>query len=570
MRPENPDIRTESDPELEHALRNDVTGEVRFDDWSRGLYATDASLYQIAPRAVVMPASEDDVRAVVRIAARHRVPLLPRGGGTSLSGQTVGDAIVIDFSRHMNRMLECNIEERWARVQSGVVLDELNALLAPEGLHFAPDPATASRATIGGMIGNNSAGTRSIVYGQTSDHVLGMRVLLPDATELDFRPMTRAGFRERATGDSREARLYAEIGRIVDEHREEIAVRYPKVMRRVGGYRLDAFTEDGAWNLSDLIVGSEGTLATVLETTIKLEPLPAHTALCIPHFSSTMDAIRAVRPILSTGPAAVEILNRSVLDPARKNLTTGPLCDFLVGDPKAILVVQYFGDTADDAAGRAQALADSLRRDGTGDHYTVVSDPEGQARVWTVRKHGLGLMLGMRGDRKPLPFIEDAAVPVEVLPDYIADVLAVCKRHETDVALYAHASVGLLHVRPILNVHKQLDIDRMKAISNETFSLVQKYEGSWSGEHGDGLVRSAYNERFFGSRLYGAFKQVKRAFDPDGIMNPGKIVNAPPIDNDLRLGVAYRTPNVPTHFQYRDDGSFAAAVQMCNGVGECR
>jgi FAD/FMN-containing dehydrogenase/Fe-S oxidoreductase len=555
---------------IENDLVDTIEGEVLTDAWSRGVYATDASVYQIQPELVVLPKHDADVRAALQIARRHKMPVLPRGGGTSLSGSTVGAAMVIDFSKHMIRILELNVEERWARVQPGIVLANLNAELAAHGLQFAPDPATATRCNVGGMIGNNSSGTRSILYGKTIDHVLEARVLLADGTELHCNEISQDEFSERGKGLSREAQIYGAFRGIVDRNRADIDSRYPRVMRRVAGYPMDEFSADRPWNLAKIFTGSEGTLGVMLEAKINLEPLPDHTSVYVPHFDNVLEAVRSVKPMLSIGPAAVEILDDSVLSRARKNLTTGPLCGFLEGDPKAVLVVQFYGVSPEDAKAKAEKGKAVLQEIGTGYAHPVFTDAGNQGDVWNVRKHGLGLMLGMKGARKPTPFIEDAAVPDDVLPKYIEEILGFCHDRGVQVAMYAHASVGLIHVRPILDLRDPDDIEHMKAISKESYRLVKGYGGSVSGEHGDGLVRSMYIEPYFGTELYNAFKEVKHLFDPDGIMNPGKIVEAPPIDNDLRYGGAYKTPDFETVYQYRDDGAFTDAVHMCTGVGACR
>jgi len=560
---------------FEQDLRQRVRGEVSFDPVTRGVYATDASLYQITPVAVVLPRDADDVRAAVQTAAEYGVPILPRGGGTSLAGQAAGPSLVIDFSKHMHRILDLNVEERWVRVQPGIVLDELNAVLAPHDLHFAPDPATSSRATIGGMIGNNSSGTKSIIYGLTRDHVLETKVLLADGTVLECAELSPEEYAQRAQathGSAREAGILSGFREIIDAHRGEIDQRFPKVLRRVQGYNLDAFTTTDRWNLSQLIVGSEGTLGVVLEARLNLEPLPSPTckALCVAHFAELLEAIRTVAPILKHHPSAVEIQDEDVIVRARQNLDIAPLCGFIQGDPQALLIVEFFGDTAEDARGRAEALAADLQHQQLGYAWPVIAEPAAQAKVWAVRKRSLGLMLGMKGDRKPLPFIEDACVPIEVLPEYVDQILGFCRERGVPVAMYAHASVGTIHIRPVLNLKDQADIDHMKAIAEFAFGRVTRYGGSWSGEHGDGRSRSPFLERYFGAELYGALRAVKRLFDPAGLMNPGPIIDPHPMDQNLRYGTAYRTPTFPTEYHYREDGAFAQAVEMCTGVGDCR
>lgn len=558
---------------FEKTLRDRLQGEVTFDKVTRAIYATDASIYQITPIAVVLPHHEEDVREAVKTAREFKVPILPRGGGTSLGGQAVGPGMVIDFSKFMNKVLELNVEERWVRVQPGIVLDVLNAQMAEHGLLFAPDPATSSRATIGGMMGNNSSGTKSLVYGLTKDHVLSARALLADGTTLDLESLSADDYQRRSQDtqeNPREAELLRGFKAIIDANRDEIKKTFPKVMRRVNGYNLDAFVDADPWNLTTLLVGSEGTLGLFLEARLNLEPLPKSKALCTIHFAAVTEAVRTVAMILEHDPSAVEILDAEVIVMARKNLSVAPLCGWIEGDPQAILIVEFFGDTAAETLQKCERLARDLEQKKLGYLWPVISEPSEQAKVWGVRKNGLGLMLGMKGDRKPLPFIEDASVPIKVLPEYIEQILAFCQARDVKAAMYAHASVGLIHVRPILNLKEQEDIDHLKAIANYSFNLVKKYGGAWSGEHGDGRIRSPFLSEFFGPQIYEALRAVKHLFDPDGLMNPGIIVDAKPMDHDLRYGTRYQTSVEPTEYHYRAAGSFAGAVEMCTGVGDCR
>ncbi len=558
---------------FEQALRKRVRGDVIFDEVGRGIYATDASIYQIMPVAVVLPRDEADVRAAVRTAAEYNIGILPRGAGTSLGGQAAGASMVIDFSKYMNNILELNVEEQWVRVQPGIVLDELNAALAEHGLGFAPDPATSSRATIGGMMGNNSAGTKSIIYGLTCDHVLAGRVLLSDGTIMELSELSSQEYDQRAKSNgqnAREAEILSGFKKIIEANRDEIKKRYPKVMRRVNGYNLDSFVNTDRWNLTKLVVGSEGSLGIFLEAKLNLEPLPKAKALCTVHFGDLLEAIRTVAVILEHKPSAVEIMDADVVIRGRKNLSVAPLCSWIEGDPQAILVVEFFGKTPEEAEHKCRRLAADLQEKKRGYTWPVITVAAEQAKVWGVRKNGLGLMLGIKGDRKPLPFIEDACVPIEVLPEYVEKILAFCKGRDVRVAMYAHASVGTIHIRPILNLKDAKDIDSMKAIADFSFGLIKGYGGAWSGEHGDGRVRGPFLERFFGSQVYEALRQTKRLFDPAGLMNPGIIIDCDEMDRNLRYGTEYKTPSLPTEYHYREDGSFAAAVEMCTGVGACR
>ncbi|HEX5169739.1 MAG TPA: FAD-linked oxidase C-terminal domain-containing protein [Cyclobacteriaceae bacterium] len=547
-----------------------IKGEVLSDEYSLGMYSTDASFYQIKPLAVVLPKDEADVKKAVEIARTHKLEILPRGGGTSLAGQTVGEAIVIDFSKYMNKILEVNEQEQWVRVQPGLVRDELNEMMAKHNLHFAPDPATSSRANVGGMVGNNSSGTKSIIYGKTVDHVLEAKVLLADGTELLLKELPPEAFHNKTTQTDREGEFYRRFQDIIEQNREEIKRRFPKVMRRVGGYNLDEFVYTDRWNLAKLITGSEGTLAVILELKLNLEPLPKFKSVAVVHFSELLEAIRAVEPMLPFKPSAIEIIDRTVLHLSAENLTTKHLHYFIEGDPAAILIVEFYGDTQGSVLDRPREMFNALKQQGLGYAYPLFPSTKEFEDVWALRRKGLGLMMGIKGEKKALSFIEDAAIPTHVLPEYIDQVLKICAKHNTEVSMYAHASVGVIHVQPLLDLRQQQDIENLKHITDETFELVVKYGGSWSGEHGDGLVRSAYNERFFGRQIYEALKSVKKLFDPDNIMNPGKIIDAQTIDKNLRYGTKYHDEEVKTTFLYRSENSFGELVHMCTGVGECR
>jgi FAD/FMN-containing dehydrogenase/Fe-S oxidoreductase len=551
-------------------LNENIKGDVLADAYSLGLYSTDASFYQIIPLAVVLPMDDADVKAALKIADKFNLCVMPRGGGTSLAGQTVAEAIILDFSKYMNKILELNVAERWVRVQPGIVRDELNEVLAADGLHFAPDPATSSRANVGGMVGNNSSGTKSILYGKTVDHILEANVVLQDGTALHFKNLSSEKYAKIAAENTKEGRLYQRVKEVIDRNKEEIKSRYPKVMRRVGGYNLDEFVYQDDWNLSKLICGSEGTLAMSTALKINLEPLPKHKSVMVVHYKELNEAISSVECMLPFRPSAVEILDRTVLHMSEQNLTTKHLCHFIEDDPAAVLIVEFYGDTAADVLERPQKLIELLKKDNFGYAYPLFPDGKSYRDVWELRKKSFGLMLGLKGDKKALSFIEDAAIPIEFLPEYVEQVLAICKKYETEAAMYAHASVGVIHIQPLLDLRQKIDIERLKKITDETFELVVKYGGSFSGEHGDGLVRSPYNEAFFGSNLYQALKEIKKIFDPKNLMNPGKIVDSPGIDKNLRYGTEYKDAIPKTQFKYVQENSFQESVHMCTGVGECR
>ena len=556
--------------DLVNALKGSIEGEVRFDRVSRLLYSTDASIYQIEPLGVVIPKHRADVKKVVRIASDYGVPILPRGGGTALAGQSIGKALILDFSKHVNRVLELNTDECWVRVEPGVVLDELNAYLRPHGLQFAPDVATSNRANIGGMISNNSSGAHSIVYGKTIDHVSELQVILADGSEVTFCELNEDGLHRKMDQKDLEGQCYREVVRLAAVHREEIGRRYPKVLRRVGGYNLDEFTKGEPFNMCRMVVGSEGTLATIVGAKLHLVPLPKAKVVGVAQFHDLREAMKAVVPILETGPAALELMDKMIMDQTKGSLSLARQRGWIEGDPGAALAVEYFGETQDELVPKLAELEESLKRKGLGYTFTRAVAQEDQDNVWNVRKAGLGLLMGVKGDKKPIAFIEDAAVPTEALHDYIAELHEVITSIGTTAGYYAHASVGLLHVRPMINLKREQDIRRMRTIAERTMELALKYGGAMSGEHGDGLVRSCWNEQIFGSKLYEAFREVKRAFDPRGLMNPGKIVDAQMMTQNLRYGPHYSAQEFDTHFDFSADGGFHRAVEMCNGVGECR
>ena len=558
------------DTAWQEQIAKEIDCAFRFDETARVLYSTDASIYEIQPLGVAYPAHADQVSRILRFAYERGIPVTPRGGGTSLGGQAVGRSIQIDFSRHMNRILEVNVEERWARIQPGVVLDELNDHLKPMGLLFAPDVSPSNRANVGGMIGNNSCGSHSIIYGKTIDHVLELDVVLSDGTRTVFKPVGDREYGEKAALGGMEGRIYREIRRIAHENRDEIEARYPRIMRRVGGYNLDEFIGEGPFDPCKMIVGSEGTLAAVTEARVNLVPLPAHKALGICHFSDLIESMEATVEILKTDPSAVELTDRTILDLAKASPAAAHQRDFIEGDPEAILMVEYYGETAEAVAGRLDALESLLREKHMGYACVRATTAAAQSNAWAIRKAGLGLLMGMKGDTKPATFVEDTAVSPEKLPDYIRDFRDIVHKHGTVASYYAHASVGTIHIRPLINLKESEGIARMRAIAEEIRDLVVAYGGAVSSEHGDGLVRSEWNEQVFGPRLYEAFKAVKAVFDPNGIMNPGKIIANQKMTDNLRFGPAYQAEEINTFFDFSGDGGFSRSIELCNGVGACR
>jgi FAD/FMN-containing dehydrogenase/Fe-S oxidoreductase len=557
--------------QLISALQQRLKGEVRFDPVSRMLYRTDASIYELEPEGVVIPEDAADVAIAVEIAGRFGVPVLPRGGGTSLAGQSVGRALHLDLSKRMNQVLEVNEAERWVRVQPGVVLDELNAQLKPRGLMLGPDVATSSRANIGGMIGNNSSGTHSILYGKTVDHLLELQVVLADGSQVRLGPVDEEGYRLKAGLPGLEGQIYREVRRIVQEHGEEIEQRFPKVMRRVSGYNLDELVKPGVpFDLSKIAVGSEGTLCVVVEAKLRLVEAPKKTAVLACHFSGLDEAMEANLEILQTGPAAVELVDKILLDLTKDSIEHVRRRSFLQGDPQALLFVEYFGEDEGQLRSRVEELEQRLRGRGLGYAYGQALSPAAQKDMWEVRKAGLGLLMGMKGEAKPSPGVEDTCVPLDKLPEYVRRVQALMAEHRVVAEYYGHASVGVLHIRPILNLKTAQGMATLRALEDRMSDMAKGYGGAMTAEHGDGLARSEWIEKMFGQRLVGAFTQVKDAWDPQGLMNPGKIVRAPRMDENLRYDAGYRSPKVETFFNFEREGGLQQAVELCSGVGHCR
>ncbi len=559
-------------------LESAISGEVRSDALSRALYATDASIYEIVPDGVVLPKSTSDVQAVVRACAKHNIPITARGAGTGLSGGVVNRGIQLDCSRYLNRILSIDPQTHTARVEPGVVLDELNAQLKPHGLHFSPDVATASRATIGGMIGNNSAGAHSIVIGRTCDHVLGVDVVLADGTVHSWGDERHHGLGAGATGkagtsDNPVARRCDEtLAGVVRDYADEIEARFPKTFRRNGGYALDRVrTENGRINLEQLIVGSEGTLGVVVGATLNLLPLPKQQGLVVVHYADLLNSLKSVPAILEHRPAAIELVDKLILDGTKTNPMMVRRRWFLEGDPEAILIVELYDDDPERLKQRLRELAKDLEARSIGYAWPVLIEPEQQADVWEVRKAGTGLLMSQPGDTQPYDFIDDCAVDPARLYDYIAQLHQILADECVErTGYYAHASVGLLHVRPALNLKRREGVEKLRRISDRVSKLVREFEGALTGEHGEGIARSEWIERMFGAKLVEAFRKVKTTFDPQGIFNPGKIVDPLPMDSNLRYGEGFASQNPQTVLDFSTHGGMAGLAEMCCGLGECR
>jgi len=573
------DVTRDQTRSVQQAIEQSIAGDVHFDQLTRQLYSTDASNYRSVPAGVVIPRHPDDIAAVTEIINRDGGSLVPRGGGSSVSGQSIGPGIILDYSRYLNHILEINREERWVRVEAGTVLDRLNAALQPDGLMVGPDPSSAVVATLGGMTANNTTGSHSIKYGMMVNHVREVDVILSDGSRVCFGPKTAAEVEILAKKASLEGQLYREIPQLVARYQADIATGYPRTWRNVAGYTLNYLLADQEagrpFNLAPLIVGSEGTLANIISVTVGLVPRPGQTRLMILHFDDLRPAMEEVPFILEGGPSAVELTDRTIIRLARNHPQFAHrLNRFVEGDPEAILIVEFAGDEASWLAAQADSLEKRLRQHGYKLPIIHCVTPDDIDNVWLVRKESNGLLSSKPGDVKRPPFVDDPAVPVEELPDYVMEIEQACRDVGTEINFNSHASAGCLHMNPALNLKTAEGLGRMETISKMVMKIAIAHHGTTTGEHGDGLARSYYIEQLYGPHLHQAFREVKGLFDPHNVLNPGKIIDGPaPWEPDLlRFNPSYKTPHAPQNTLLNFDryGGFAGLVEMCNGQGMCR
>jgi len=575
------------DSALARHLTREIEGEVLFDPFSRGRYSTDASHYQIEPIGVVVPKTAADIERIIGIARDEGLPVLPRGGGTSQCGQTVGEALVVDLTKHMNRVLDFDAAGCMARVEPGIVLDRLNAHLKPHGLWFPVDVSTSSRATIGGMAGNNSCGARSIRYGTMRDNVCAIEAVMFGGSSMWFGELS--GNENLASLDDDQVALVDRLLELGRTGEDIVRAAFPDLMRRVGGYNIDALMPEGPprgnWdnatvhrtpahpNLAHMLVGSEGTLAFSTALDLNLQPLPEDKVLGVCHFPTFFHAMDSAQHIVKLGPVAVELVDRTMIELSRDIPLFRPTVErFVKGQPDAILLVELAGSEPEKQRKRLADLVQLMGDLGFPDAVVEATNPDFQRAVWEVRKSGLNIMMSMKGDGKPISFIEDCAVRLEDLAEYTARLTDVFHKHGTEGTWYAHASVGCLHVRPVINLKSEVGAQKMRAIAEEAFEMVREYKGSHSGEHGDGLVRSEFHRDMYGDAAIELFGDVKEAFDPRGLMNPGKIVDPPKMDDRelFRFKPGYETKAFDTALDWSEWGGFAGAVEMCNNNGACR
>ena len=552
---------------LARRLKQELQGDVLFDDFNRGRYSTDASIYQLKPIGVVVPASDLDVEIAVQIAVEEGVSVLPRGAGTSQNGQAIGEALLIDSTRYLNQVVEFDQAERTVCVQPGMVLDQLNRYLKPHGLFYPVDVSTANRATLGGMTGNNSCGARSIRYGNMVHNVRSVEALLADGTRAHFK---------RLNGDQQDNLVYQELVQKMLElgrrEADEIRSRFPNLLRRVGGYNIDELIKDEP-NMGRLLVGSEGTLGFFQRIHLDLQPIPPAKVLGVCHFPTFYQAMEATQHIVKLDPAAVELVDRTMIELARAIPLFAPTVNRLVqGEPDALLLVEFAGEDRDKQLHNLATLVELLADLGFPGSVVEATDDEFQSAIWEVRKSGLNIMMSMKGDGKPVSFIEDCAVQLEDLAEYTRRLTDIFTKHGTTGTFYAHASVGTLHVRPVLNMKEEAGATKMRAIAEECLEMVREYKGSHSGEHGDGISRSEFHEPMFGKRMVENFEEVKRSFDPTNLFNPGKIVNPHKMDDReiMRYAPGYAPLARESGLDWSEWGGFNRAIEMCNNNGACR
>ena len=552
-------------------ISSKVAGKTLFDDFSRGRYSTDASVYQIKPIGVVLPRDTNDVLNVMEYSQKNSIPLLARGGGSSQCGQTVGESIVLDYSRHQNKILDLNVEEKSVWVEPGVVLDHLNAYLKPHGLWFPVDVSTSSRATIGGMSANNSCGSRSLYYGNMVHNVLAIETILDDGSIHTFDEIQKNYLVEKNNQD----RLYKIIDKFIDLRQKvgaEIDENWPTTQRRVGGYNIDLIDPNG-FNSSNLLVGSEGTLSLFNKIKLKLSEIPKNKILGVCYFDNFHQAMELTKEIVKLKPTCVELMDQNLLNLAKEiPIYADGIKKYIKGNPKAVLMVEFIDTDQSIYEKKIKDLEYLVLNQNKNNQFSYYSNLEEQKEVFEIRKAGLNILMSMKGDKKPVAFIEDCAVSLDHLADYTAQLKEIFKKYNTSGMFYAHASVGTLHIRPVLNMKSDEDIKNMRSISEESFEIVKNYKGSHSGEHGDGIVRSEFHEMMFGKKIVNAFEEIKDTFDSKNLLNPGKIVR-PFKSNDrdlMRYKSGYQAQNISTHYDWSNWGQFTDAVEMCNNNGACR
>lgn len=562
-------------------LENILEGDLFYDSVNLIAYSTDASAYKEKPLAIARPKNKDDIKKLIQFAKENNTSIIPRTAGTSLAGQVVGNGIIVDVSKYLTKILEVNKEEKWVRIEPGVILDELNIYLKQFGLFFGPETSTSNRCMIGGMLGNNACGAHSLIYGSTRDHTISVNTVLSDGSEAVFKPLTKAEFDEKKQLENLEGSLYRKVDDILSNETNQINIRkeYPdhSIKRRNTGYAIDLLLEtdlytntDEKFNFSKLLAGSEGTLAFTTEIKLNLVPVPPkEVAVVCVHFKTLEEALKANLIALKYNPGAVELMDQTILELTKGNIEQQKNRFFVQGDPGAILIIEFARDTQDEIKNLASNMEAEMKKSGLGYHFPIIFNKDTK-KVWNLRKAGLGVLSNAPGDAKPVSVIEDTSVDVEKLPQYIADFKQILERLNLECVYHAHIGTGELHLRPMLNLKDPKDVELFHTVALETAKLVKKYNGSLSGEHGDGRLRGEFIPFMIGDENYELLKEIKNAWDPNNIFNPGKIVDTPSMNSSLRYEPGVETKEIETVFDFSEDGGILRAAEKCNGSGDCR
>lgn len=562
-------------------LKKQLAGDLFFDEKWLMLFSTDASAYRERPLAVARPKSVEDIKKIISFARENKTSVIPRTTGTSLAGQVVGAGIVVDVSKYFNQIIEVNENERWVKLQPGIVLDELNLYLKKYGLFFAPETSTSNRCMIGGMVGNNACGAHSLIYGSTRDHLIAVKAVLSDGSEVEFKSLSTAEFLEKTKGETLENKIYQKAYNVLSEKENQTEIRdqfpSPTVKRRNNGYAIDMLLETDPFtgnnvpfNFCRLIAGSEGTLAFITEITLNLEPLPPKfKGLVCAHFKTLEEALKANLIALTYKPGAIELMDKFILDCTKANIEQRKNRFFVKDDPEAILIIEFARETPEEIEELRNRIEKEIREAGYGYHFPLITGDDIN-KVWALRKAGLGVLSNMPGDAKPVSVIEDTAIDPQFLPDYIKDFKEILKKHNLNCVYHAHIATGELHLRPVLNLKDKGDVELFRIIATEVAKLVKKYRGSLSGEHGDGRLRGEFIPMMVGEKNYSLIKEIKNTWDPQNIFNPGKIVNTPQMNTSLRHNPGKKMREFDTVFDYSSSLGFMRLIEMCNGSGDCR
>ncbi len=555
---------------FEKELRETITGDVYFDSMHRNIYSVDASIYEIEPIAVMVPKSNEDIVQAVQIAGRYQIPVIPRGAATGITGGCLGKALIIDHSQYLKHIETVNFHHKFAICQPGVVQDDLNKILAIRSLRLGPDTSTGDRATIGGMMANNSAGTRSLYYGKMVDHVLGIELILASGETLYFGEVDQETLDKKLKLSNTEGHIYREVCRIRDQYKEEIEKNFPKIPRRVSGYNLDELLKPGPLNISKLITGSEGTLGIATKIKVNIVDVPSNKGLCILFFHSMQEAMNALESIMEFHPLSLEMIDDQIIHRGRESPSMRGKLKWLKGTPKALLVIEFQAHSENELKEILEQFTGKMRSKKIGYEQSFSLEAESMQHVWDLRKAGLGLLLSKRSYSRAIAFMEDLSVPPSELPAFMEKFQAYLKSIGKEAGIYGHVGAGCIHVRPYIDLHHPDELVLMKKMMEDVSDLILQHHGALSGEHGDGIVRTWLNRKMFGDKIYQAFKELKAAFDPKNLMNPGKVVDGQPFLENLRLSPSTPMSKMDTFLDFSSEGGFELAVDLCNGNGLCR